>query len=185
MQNNRFIITVSMMEEAVKGFGKVIGFTQTKMGSIGVIEFKNPVNITLGMHNIKDNQVSLNGYAGGIGEAGFFIKNPSRPFSVSIRQGQVGNPYFVTNDKKTFIFSFKLFFGKDELEKEFYDNEYDIQKKIVVKGARLFFERISTSGMNVWQEEHYSCRDFTTSEMNHELDRMADWWFGSCVLHVG
>jgi hypothetical protein len=176
-----FIPKLAQIETAVSPFGQVIGFSEGSIiGSIVAIQFNEPISI--GSDN-GEHPWYLNAYAGGIGEFGFFTKNQMRPLAVELR-GTAKN-YFVSSDSRTFVFSFSLFFGNKNLEKDFYAKSKLEQEEDFIRGATIFFERLTKYGLSLFQKEFYgTCSDMSIDSINHELIRMADWWFGQCVKKI-
>ncbi len=177
-----FIFTLEMAQEAIGDNGTILGFTQTRLGSIGVVQFNKPITITRGFDDHEFKQLSMNGYASGICEWGPDNKHEIKPFSVCLRGGN--KKYFVSEDKRTFVFSFSLFHGHPENENKFMAETFEGRKKHIVDKATIFFDHMAKYGMNVWQEEHFISRTFNNDDMNKELLRMAEWWSGLCVKLV-
>ena len=167
----KFVISMEVIQDAINGHGEVIGCTETRLGSIAAVRFNKPVS----MKYPGRGKVNLNGYAGGIGYDDQF------PINATLR-GNSYEGYFVGKDKRTFVFGFMFFFGDDKLEKKFYLQTYEEAEQQVLNSLKSFFRNIDESGINVWQHNKFSVKDFGDADINYELSRMADFWYGKCVM---
>jgi hypothetical protein len=111
------------------------------------------------------------------------IATESMPLAVSICGGCIDaisgsyESFFVSKDNRTFIFDFGLHKWNHEQKEKFYSQDYDAQRKEVCRYIRLFFQRLTTHGLYVWQKKYYTNRDFGAKEINLKLQN-----HGRCVL---
>ncbi len=170
-----YIIKLEMIKTAINGFGKVIGFTESPVGTVCAVEFIKPIVINSSGEypdQIPD-LITLNGCAGGMGWFG--------PLSISLSRNKADGPFFVSEDSKTLVFDFYL---RKEFIIEDIDEDIDEQTRQIIHAAKIFFERIEKHGIYVWQSDLYISMDAIAEEINDKLAKMEKWWHGSCVLKV-